>query len=122
MFDIHKIHHHQRYEIVHKMTDDQDFDIGINFIKYGKDNPYKAGYQNLTYGTVAAVENSEKQSGTDNAGIPVMVDLLDPRLHIPPHQKFFYYARRQAGKNNQHIIVPENMRKLQQLTAYVFTR
>ncbi len=122
MFDINKVHDHQRYKIVQEMADDQDLNVGINFIKYGKNNPDKAGNQNLSDGSVAAVENSEKYGGNDDAGITVMVNLLDSRLHVSPHQKFFNHARREAGKNNQCIIVPENMGKMQHLTAHVFVR
>lgn len=122
MFDINRIHDHQRYEIVHKMADDQDFNVGIRFIKYGKNNPDKTGHCNLADGSVRTVENSEKSGGNNNAGIPVSVYLFNSGLYIAAHQKFFHYARGKAGKNDQFIIVSEDMGKLHKFPARAFLR
>ena len=93
MFDINKIHDHQRYKIVYKMTGNQDLDVGINFIKHGKNNPDKTGHQHLGYCSVRAVENSEKNGGNHNAGIPAVIYFFNFRLPEDPHPKTFHQTR-----------------------------
>lgn len=59
MFDIHKIHNHQRDKIIQKMTDDENLNIRIKFIKNSENNSDKSWDGNLADCSVRAVKNPE---------------------------------------------------------------
>ena len=59
MFNVHHIHHHKRDKIDHEMTDNQNFYIGIFFIKHRESNSDKKRNNDLSYSTITTVENSE---------------------------------------------------------------
>lgn len=109
MFKINKVHYHQRYEIVHEMTDDKDLNIGIYFIKHRKNNSDKAWDSYLANCSVRTVENSEECGGNKNTGILVFIYFFNSRLDVASHQKLFHNTGRKTGKNNQAVIVFKNV-------------